>query len=496
MFRVFMIFFLLTFTQMQAVRHTYMERVQEAREQQAREEGVAEGQLQQHGVNKIGRDIRNDAKPEVITVTLEDPNETGKLGGAYIQDIYRVDYMASGVVGLVGAPVQVYYSEDFNDLLLTFYYDPEELRGMPERNFIILHETEDGTYDQVGIEEIDTVEKTVSVSIDEPGVYLLADRYQWYTVWGVDVSDYAYTVDPEEYESDWERECDTGSIMELADVTWALENGPNFHVSTPWQLASVVWYVNAYNDLGLERIALYLEDDIDLAGYDWVPMGWLGPMDIRFDGVIDGQGHTISNMDIHIPYDNHCAFIGHSTGVEVKNITFENAHITGGYYAGIVGAEIYISPVWTNVHVTGRITDSYGEVGSIIGREAGTTFKDCSADVIAERGGTEKKLEYFSQRLEWLEETPATEDFTLTVEEGGKVTRSTGNEEQYQNLMWHVEVDGVQVLQRSAENETSFNPMEIIGQRIPRGSDCRIWLVAYSGKVYARVSNIVEYPTE
>lgn len=45
--------------------------------------------------------------------------------------------------------------------------------------------------------------------------------------------------------TDWENYGDTGSIMEIADTDWALENAPVFHVETKEQLAGVVYYVNA-----------------------------------------------------------------------------------------------------------------------------------------------------------------------------------------------------------------------------------------------------------
>ncbi len=37
--------------------------------------------------------------------------------------------------------------------------------------------------------------------------------------------------------TDWENYGDTGSIMEIADTDWALENAPVFHVETKEQLA-------------------------------------------------------------------------------------------------------------------------------------------------------------------------------------------------------------------------------------------------------------------
>lgn len=490
MFRLFTLMMLLPYLFLTIQRNHEMDRYEQYREQ-----SQSDIQSVQTAKNELVEELRDQYKPEIDWVSLKDEYERGMLNNAAIRDIYRWDYMASGVVGLVGAPVQITFDGDLYNIRLTFHYVPSELRGMPERNFLLLYQEEDGFYTEVGDVVIDEENDTVSTLISKDGVYLLADRYQWYTVWGYDVSDYAYTVDPLEYESDWERECDTGSIMEIADREWALENGPVFHVSTPEQLAGVVYYVNAINDLNLENIELYLEDDIDLEGYEWVPMGWMGAMNIRYDGLVDGQGHKISNMKIHIPYTNHCAFIGYSTGVTVQNITFENASVSGGSYTGIVGGEIYISKKWSNVHVTGTISDADGEVGSIIGREAGTAFLDCTAQVdYIERNGERRPIEYFSQRQRALANTPATEDFTLTLDTAGFVQR-TESEEAFQNLCWHVEVDGVEVLSRLAEKETSFHPMKIIPQYIPEGSNCLIWLEAYTGETYTRVSNVIEYPT-
>ena len=459
-------------------------------------DGRSYGMVEEGDVNRCMKEITNQKKPEVDWIAIEDEKKNGKLGSARIRDVYEVEYMPSGVVGLVGVPARVTYDQDvLEEVTLTFHYVPEELGGIPERNMIILHETDDQGYIQVGRENIDMEEKTVSVPIKESGVYLLADRYQWYSVWGVDVSDYAYTVDPLTRKSEWERGYDTGSIMEIADREWALENAPYFHVSTPQQLAGVVYYVNAINEGG-ESIYLSLEDDIDLAGYAWVPMGYMGPTNNCFRGVVDGQGHTISNMKIDIPYHNHCAFIAYSTGVTVKDITFENASVRGGSYTGIVGGEIYVSKKWENIHVSGTISDAYDEVGSIIGREAGTYFENCSADVVyAEADGTERPLEYFSHRLEVIDNTPVTEDFTLTLGEDGSVIR-TESDKEFKNLCWHVEVDHVQVLVRGADNETAFEPMQLIPQYIPKGSKCEIWLVAFTGETYTRVSNVLEFPTE
>ncbi|MBR6478608.1 MAG: hypothetical protein IKS85_09205 [Lachnospiraceae bacterium] len=478
----------------------YMEKSREAKERMRQQAEQYEQELQnpvtaQQKTPMIIREFSCAARPEVYRVDLEDIRSDGDLDNPNVINIYEVDTMSSGVVGLVGIPVRVTYHDEQAQPKLTFYYDKDELRGIPERNLIILHEDEDGFYVQVGTETINENEGSISVDITQPGVYLVADRYQWYSAWGVDVSEYAYQVDPLTIRSDWERSCYTGSIMEIADREWAMANAPVFHVSTPEQLAGVVYYNNAVMDYAYNggSLTVYLENDIDLEGYEWVPMGWLGPSDSRFNGLVDGQGHAIKNMNLVIDYDDHCAFIAYSTGVDVRNVTFENATVNGGRYSGIVGGEIYISKEWENVKVSGVLIEPKGEYGSIIGREAYLNFKNCSADVIMHRrNGEESRVEYFSHRQEVIANTPATEDFQLTLNDDGSVTR-TEAEGEFRNLMWHLDVEGVMILQRNAENEMTLDAYGFFADYLAQGKKCKIWLDAYTGETYTRVSNVIEY---
>lgn len=504
--RMFLIFTMFTIIPAQK----YLMKSREARalqEQRALEieAQIAQGQVvqgqvteEQQKLPEYSVDFYNKERPEITCVCLKDEGENADLGKASLRDVYGSDYYASGVVGLVGAPIRVQYDAEARPRI-TFYYNESELRGIPERNLILLHETADGSFDEVAGGVLDQEENSLSVPIDEPGIYLLADCYQWYSVWGVDMASYAYDIDPTQYPSDWERESYVGSIMDLADKQWAMENAPVFHVSTPEQLASVVYYNNAIlgNASQLQYLEVYLEGDIDLAGYAWVPMGWSGVGNNCFNGLIDGQGHVIRNMTIDGANLSHSAFIGYSTGVEVRNITFENAYVSGGSYTGIVGGEIYMSDEWENVHVSGVLDGNNsgrkGEVGSIIGREAYLHFKDCTADVVyRNRDGSEERLEYFSHRQEVIANTPATEDFQLTIEEDGSVSRTT-SEKQFRNLCWHLEVNGVEKLQRLAENETNYNPYWVFEDYLDGENECLMWLEAFTGETYTRVSNVIEY---
>lgn len=429
-------------------------------------------------------EVHNDYKPEVTKVTLYSKYGENVVQSARIDDIYNYDYMASGVVGLVGVPVRIDFESE-SPVLLSFYYSKEALGNIPEKNLIILHpSSEDGVYEQIGYEELDTDQMSVSIEISEPGIYVLADIYKYYAAWGFDTSEYAYEVDYSSYVSAWERECDTGDILKIADKEWAIENAPYFNVSTKEQLAGVVYYVNAINE-SQSDLYLTLEDDIDLSGLNWVPMGWLGSGNNSFMGYIDGQGHTIKNMHIETDCNNHTAFVAYSPCLGCKDINFEDAYVVGGTYTGIIGGEVYSSREWSNINVSGFIKSNGTEKGSIVGREADYNFINCTADVATkDKNGKLVPVKYFSHRQEVLANTPATEDFTLTVNKDGSVSRTEG--ENYQNLCWHIkDKDGNSLLQRNASNELVL-PKEYAY------SGSTVYLEAFTGETYTRVSNIVE----
>lgn len=428
------------------------------------------------------QEISDELKPEVTKAELRAKCSGDIRRKVSVMDIYNINVLHSNVVGLVGAPLEIDFDEDIQNVRLTFYCNIDEFRGMPESNLILLHyNEEEQRYDQVDRAVIDTENHTVSTSVDEPGVYLLADAYQWYGCWGFDVSEYAYDASAYDYISDWERECDTGCIMEIADIDWVSENAPCFHVSTPEQLAGAVYYVNAIaEDYGYTEI--YLENDIDLAGYDWVPMGWDKN---AFSGILDGQGHTISNLTINTPGELRTALIGYGLQSEVCDLNVVNAEITGSSYVGILGGEVYNSTDWHDLNVSGKITAPGGSCGAIIGTEAYMSFPNCSADVTVNG----EPFEYFSSRLKIVAETEVVEAFTLNLNDDMTITRDEA-EGQYQNLCWRVQLNGSSLLQRGAENELTLDTHRWVGTEPGTYTVC---LEAYINGTYIRVSNIIEY---
>ncbi len=329
----------------------------------------------------LTREIGNPEKPEIVSVDLTADCAGDLQYKADIKDVYAVDWMATGTVGLVGTPIQLTWKEDVTPAQAVIHYNESELRWVPEQNLKLLyyHDGSDGTMQmmenvQDAVLDMENNTMTFAVNPDAQGIYLLVDWYEW-----KHDKNYAYEKgDISAYLSDWERGYDTGSIMELADKAWAMGCNNDFHVSTPEELASAVWFVNA----GGGRCDITLEADIDLSGYDWVPMGYSNcGSGNDYIGNINGNGYTIKNMRIKSD-QYHVGFIGASSyASEIYDLTFENAEVSGGRCTAIVWASSNSQrAVFRNVHLTGTVTSS-GSCDNPFSSNANPNLTECTADV-------------------------------------------------------------------------------------------------------------------
>ena len=116
-----------------------------------------------------------------------------------------------------------------------------------------------------------------------------------------------------------------------------------------------------------------LTADINLSGITWNPIGQTGAT--QFQGVFDGQGHTISNMTVNNPSESEnvsSGFFGwiedHGQGIKVQNVKFSNARVTGSHYVGVVSGYVY-----------GTINNCTVENSTVIGLEKN---KDANGDKV------------------------------------------------------------------------------------------------------------------
>jgi hypothetical protein len=114
----------------------------------------------------------------------------------------------------------------------------------------------------------------------------------------------------------------------------------------PYEIASAADLV-AINDYDINAHYV-LVADIDMSGMDWAT----API-FFFNGTLDGQGHTISNLTIE-GGSNLGLFSKILTNGIVTNLTIQNVDIIGHRFVGALAGESYGHI--TNCHVTGSVT--------------------------------------------------------------------------------------------------------------------------------------------
>lgn len=110
-----------------------------------------------------------------------------------------------------------------------------------------------------------------------------------------------------------------------------------------------------------------LNADIDLNGAEWTP---IGNSTNKFQGIFDGQGHTIKNLVVNMPGKSNVGLFGHTTNGEIKNLTVENAKVTGRLNVGVVAGTPYTSK-YSNIMVKGHVeVNGMAYVGGVAGKNA------------------------------------------------------------------------------------------------------------------------------
>jgi len=107
-----------------------------------------------------------------------------------------------------------------------------------------------------------------------------------------------------------------------------------------------------------------IENDIDMSNYRFEPIG--KGYYYRFAGIIDGQNHTLTGLDVSTGSNGYAGLFGYCDSVSViKNIKLASADVeTEYYYAGGIAAMSYGSI--ENCTVDGTITNSGVGCGGIV----------------------------------------------------------------------------------------------------------------------------------
>jgi len=185
----------------------------------------------------------------------------------------------------------------------------------------------------------------------------------------------------------WHNEFYFKDIETLADISLYTEDTTEYHITTVEQLAGLVKLVNEGNSfIGCD---FYLDADLDLSGYEWVPIGWYYPAndehkwkDFPFEGKFYGNGHAIYNMKMVNPNRSELALFGRTLqGFEVHDLAVIDCYVEGKFYnGGIVGDNINYGEDFdmTNCVISGTVKGQI-KSGALVGSSAYLRIKDCAA---------------------------------------------------------------------------------------------------------------------
>ena len=176
-----------------------------------------------------------------------------------------------------------------------------------------------------------------------------------------------------------------------ADISWYTEHETDteYHFTTAEQLAGLAQLVNDKTaSVSFEGKTIYLDNDLDLSGIQWTPIGNGSNFGRYFAGTFDGQYHKITNLHHHSTGDElirNGLFGVVSDGGTLKNLLVIDADIAsndGSLLAGILADWVDGGTV-ENCYTSGKIENNVGDkmVGGLIGQCTGSTqVKGCGSD--------------------------------------------------------------------------------------------------------------------
>ncbi len=155
-----------------------------------------------------------------------------------------------------------------------------------------------------------------------------------------------------------------------------VENGNNIEIQNLAQLVSFQQRVNAGETFSKKVVTL--TNDIDMANIAWTP---IGNSTNKFQGTFDGGFNTISNLKCVMEGKSNVGLFGMTTNGEIKNLTIENAIVTGRLNVGVVAGTPYTSK-YNNITIIGHVeVNGMSYVGAVGGKNAYASWNNVVVNV-------------------------------------------------------------------------------------------------------------------
>ncbi|MBB6691463.1 cadherin-like beta sandwich domain-containing protein [Cohnella xylanilytica] len=112
--------------------------------------------------------------------------------------------------------------------------------------------------------------------------------------------------------------------------------------------------------------------DIDLTAEGYTKWDPIGPWGTAFEGTLDGDGHTISNLTI-TGTANNLGLFGYVSDAEIRNLGLINVNVQGTSFVGGLVGYMFGSKI-ENTYVTGLVAGT-DNVGGLAGYVSGTPVR-------------------------------------------------------------------------------------------------------------------------
>ena len=169
--------------------------------------------------------------------------------------------------------------------------------------------------------------------------------------------------------SDWEN----GTSIDGGEATEAYSYDSNTKTITIYSGEGLKVAADVVNS-GDTDINIILDNDIDLTGIEWTP---IGTESRPYTGTFDGNNKTIRGLEINQSGTDNVGLIGYlgSEG-KVQNVVLANISVSGANYVGGIAGQT--DGTVENCSVNGTVTGQ-NQTGGIVGRNF-STISGCSAE--------------------------------------------------------------------------------------------------------------------
>jgi len=126
-----------------------------------------------------------------------------------------------------------------------------------------------------------------------------------------------------------------------------------------------------------------IDSDIDLDGMRWTPIGYcVGPLEKRgFAGILDGNGHTVSNFKIEKQDDKSAGLFGYIEYAVVQNLYVKDFWVNGGTVIGGVAGYSETSTI-ASCYAEGRIESEPVNAGGIVGIASNSRVENSASSIM------------------------------------------------------------------------------------------------------------------